>query len=107
MANLPRDVLKWLQTLDLSMTFLKPRQYVMKRVSYFEFDHETSDFANGYLIAEIFSCYYPGEFNVNLFSNGLSLESKLDNWGRLEKFFKKKGMRIPRAAIDAVINGSA
>ena len=62
------------------------------------------DFANGYLIAEIFSQYYPGDINVHRYTNGQSLDSKLDNWSQLDRFFHKKGISISREAIDAVIN---
>jgi hypothetical protein len=65
---------------------------------------DRSDFANGFLVAEIFSRYYPGDINMHSFDNGTSLPKKLDNWTQLEKFFKKKGVDVDRPLMDSVIH---
>ena len=43
------------------------------------------DFSNGYLVAGIFSWYYPQQIEMHSFSNGASLQTKLGNWQQLER----------------------
>ena len=43
------------------------------------------DFSNGYLVAGIFSWYYPQQIEMYAFSNGASLQTKLGNWQQLER----------------------
>eukprot|EP00291_Cryptomonas_curvata_P001782 CAMPEP_0172187748 /NCGR_PEP_ID=MMETSP1050-20130122/21515_1 /TAXON_ID=233186 /ORGANISM="Cryptomonas curvata, Strain CCAP979/52" /LENGTH=188 /DNA_ID=CAMNT_0012862115 /DNA_START=17 /DNA_END=579 /DNA_ORIENTATION=+ len=87
-SGLSRDVLKWLQSLDLS--------YSVKNVK--------RDFANGFLVAEIFSRYFPHEVQMHSFDNGTSLQKKLANWELLEKFFVKKRVPITRTMMDNVLH---
>ncbi|KAH6589755.1 hypothetical protein BASA50_009847 [Batrachochytrium salamandrivorans] len=88
MSGLPRQVIKWLQSLDLSFTVRIPKR----------------DFANGYLIAEIFLRYYPNQLQVCLLYTGDSTPQKSSNWDVLHKFFKRNGIHIPRDDIDAVMH---
>lgn len=122
-----REILKWLQSLDLS--------YSIKNVK--------RDFSNGFLVAEIFSRYFPMDVQVrppldfapkmypyapfpykypsppliltfgslplnplqmHSYDNGISLTKKLGNWALLEKFFQKKRVPIPREIIDDVVH---
>lgn len=87
-ANLPRDVFKWIQSLDLTFPVRNVRR----------------DFSNGYLVAEIFSWYFPQDIQMHSFGNSNGLQGKLGNWSLLRTFFKKRGLDIPYELIDGTIH---
>lgn len=87
-APLPREIIKWLQSLDLSFVLKNPKR----------------DLTNGYLIAEIVSRYYPKDINMMCFENGTRLAAKIDNWEQLYKHFQKKGLSISKQDFDPVIH---
>uniref|UniRef100_A0A8C4VP38 Spermatogenesis-associated protein 4 n=1 Tax=Gopherus evgoodei TaxID=1825980 RepID=A0A8C4VP38_9SAUR len=87
-TGLPRAVLRWLQSLDLSFF---PRNF-------------RRDFSNGYLIAEIFSWYYPGDIHSHSYENGASLATKLSNWSQLAQFFSKRNLKPVQELIDGTIH---
>ena len=86
-ARLPRELVKWLQSLDLS--------YKIKNIS--------RDLSNGFCIAEILS-RYPVPFVTNLpydvtnyyrvnmkeFSNGISFSERTSNWKHITEILTKK-----------------
>ena len=61
------------------------------------------DFSNGYLIAEIFSWYYPQEIQMHMFQNGTSIESKIGNWALLQKVMSFKFYQFVRLFLCCLI----
>lgn len=64
----------------------------------------SSDFANGFLVAEIFSRYYPKDITMHSFDNGTGMSKRKDNWLQLEKFFLKIGFHVERRVIDSILH---
>ncbi|XP_044143637.1 spermatogenesis-associated protein 4 [Bufo gargarizans] len=87
-TGVPREVLRWLQSLDLSFS---PRNF-------------RRDLSNGYIPAEIFYWYYPEDIQMHSFDNGTSLATKLGNWSQLEKFFMKRNLNVSKELIDGTIH---
>ncbi|XP_076877228.1 spermatogenesis-associated protein 4 [Brachyhypopomus gauderio] len=87
-TGLPREIWKWLQSLDLSFS---PKN--MRR-----------DFSNGYLVAEIFSWYYPEAFTMHSYENGTSLATKQSNWSQTEKILGKQHLSLRKDFIDGTIH---
>ncbi|XP_041653671.1 spermatogenesis-associated protein 4 [Cheilinus undulatus] len=86
--GLPREVLKWLQSLDLSFYPKNVRR----------------DFSSGYLVAEIFSFYYPQDFHVHSFDKGTSLSAKQRNWSQIERSLQKQNHHLMKEVIDGTIH---
>ncbi|XP_044061877.1 spermatogenesis-associated protein 4 [Siniperca chuatsi] len=87
-TGLAREVVKWLQSLDLS--------FYPKNV--------LRDFSNGYLVAEIFSRYYPQDFPVHSYDKGTSLSAKQSNWRQIEKSLQKQNLHFMKEVIDGTIH---
>ncbi|GIQ85669.1 hypothetical protein KIPB_007377, partial [Kipferlia bialata] len=63
------------------------------------------DFQNGFLIAEIFSRYYPSALQIHSFDTGVGSKVRTANWAFLERFFRKHGIPIPSDMVrDMVAN---
>jgi hypothetical protein len=69
MSGLPRTIIKWLQGLDLTYPINNPKW----------------DLCNGFTVAEIFSWYYPQNFNMSQFQNGQSLDARMLNWANVKR----------------------
>ena len=73
-SGLPREVFKWLHSLNLTFPIHNIRR----------------DFSNGYLTAEILSRYFPAEVEMHMFYTGISTSTKLTNWSLIQRFLMKK-----------------
>src|SRR3990167_9414813 len=85
-SPIPRELVRWLQTLDLPQQIRHPKR----------------DLANGYLVAEICARYWP---NVDLrqFDNGTSTKVKQANWTALRKAMAKQNASLPESLVQDVI----
>ena len=68
-SSLPREVLQWIDTLDLSYAIRNPR----------------IDLANGFLVAEILTRRFPAELSILTFYNAQRKDHKIDNWQQIQK----------------------
>lgn len=87
-SPLPREIIKWIQGLDLSFIIKNPKR----------------DLANGFLVAEILSRHFPKEINMNSFKNETRLAAREDNWDQLVKIFKRKFPQITKQDCDLVMH---
>ncbi|KAJ3270454.1 spermatogenesis-associated protein 4 [Terramyces sp. JEL0728] len=90
MRGIDRNVIKWLDSLDTGISYSHPKR----------------DFANGYIIAVIFSHYYPGQLQPWTLYTGNSEQQKQNNWviNTDSDVFEKNKIVIPKLAIEAVMN---
>eukprot|EP01022_Parablepharisma_sp_SALTPOND_P007916 TRINITY_DN1342_c0_g1_i1.p1 TRINITY_DN1342_c0_g1~~TRINITY_DN1342_c0_g1_i1.p1 ORF type:complete len:955 (+),score=104.92 TRINITY_DN1342_c0_g1_i1:4363-7227(+) len=95
MSGIPREVLLWLQSLNLTYKVKNPKR----------------DLANGFIIAEILSRYYTSEskehetikISTRSFDTGFSTQAKKANWSLLGKIFKKLQIPILDKEIEDVM----
>ncbi|KAM6923419.1 spermatogenesis-associated protein 4 [Xenentodon cancila] len=87
-TGLPREVVKWLHTFNLSFYPKNVRR----------------DFSNGYLMAEIFSHYYPRDFSLHSYDKGVSLSAKLKNWSQIQQSLQKRRLHLTKDAVEGTIH---
>ena len=78
---LPREIHKWLHSLDLS----------------YKITHPQKDLANGFLVGEILSRYFPEYIEMRSLNTGLSLENRESNWNYIRNVCYSKN---PKFAIE-------
>merc|ERR1719235_2286646 len=78
MSALPREVWRWLQSLQLSVQVRNVRR----------------DISNGYVVAEVLSKYFPSKVQLHNFDKGSAIDKKLANWQLLQKVFTSEGIDI-------------
>ncbi|KAK7194600.1 hypothetical protein NESM_000378400 [Novymonas esmeraldas] len=86
---LPREIVAWLQSLQLSSSVTYPRR----------------DLASGYVVAHICARYWP---NVPLhsFENKSSAASKQGNWFVLHKVMRKHGVEVSKSMVHGMMSGA-
>ena len=85
--GLSREVLRWLQSLDLA--------YSVRNVS--------RDFATGFLVAEILS-RYDSSIHMHSYDNGVNIVRRKDNWRQLCKFFQRADIPYTDDEIGRIIH---
>ncbi|KAJ3239374.1 spermatogenesis-associated protein 4 [Chytriomyces hyalinus] len=91
MSSLTRDVLKWVQGLDLTYSIKNTKR----------------DLANGFLLAEILSKYHPLEFQMHSYDTGMGPAAKRNNWEQLQKGCMKVGILLGKELCDDVARSKA
>ena len=86
--TIPREIIKWLDSLDLAYQVRNVRR----------------DLANGFIIAEILSRYYPKEISTYSFDNGLKKDKRKDNWEQITKLLVKKDYAIQESDYEPIYN---
>ncbi|GMH39954.1 hypothetical protein BSKO_07858 [Bryopsis sp. KO-2023] len=84
-----RDVLRWVQSLDLSHSLRNVRR----------------DMANGFMVAEILSRYFPEDVQMHSFENATCTHFKRDNWIQLQKILTRREIELPEAIVVGTMEG--
>lgn len=84
--SLPREIIRWLQSLDLP----------------FPVKHPKRDLANGYIFAEICARYWPN-VAMHSFENKHSQKEKESNWQILTRAFAKNNFELEASVVRCVM----
>ena len=87
MSAIPRELIRWLQTLDLPFAVKAPKR----------------DIANGYIVAEICSRYWQ-DVDLRQFDNGAGSKIKSANWAVLKCLFAHHDAQLPESLVADVMN---
>lgn len=66
-------------------------------------ENSCRDCANGFLVAELLSRYFPKEVNMRTYENGLSSRYRNDNWMQIQDSCRKHGFQLPGELVSAVM----
>ena len=87
MSALDRELIKWIQSMDLSQSLKNPRR----------------DLGNGFLVAEILS-RYDRTVEMHSFDTGSAMSRRLDNWQQIKKLLSNRScMTVTDEMIDSAI----
>ncbi|KAF5831295.1 hypothetical protein DUNSADRAFT_13324 [Dunaliella salina] len=64
------------------------------------------DVANGFLVAEILSCYFPQDIKMHGFANATSSHYKRDNWNQVIRFCAKQAIPLPIDLVEQTLVGA-
>jgi hypothetical protein len=90
--HLPREVLLWLQGLDLSTSLRDPSR----------------ELADGVLAAEVVARHFPALVHLHAFSPAAALDARRANWGLLARLMARGGLELglSPAGVEAVVRGA-
>ncbi|XP_077588419.1 spermatogenesis-associated protein 4 isoform X1 [Stigmatopora nigra] len=88
MTGLPRDVTRWLQSLELTVQPGNVRR----------------DFSSGYHVAEIFCHYYPRDFQLHAYNKGASFSVKQDNWNKIRRTVQRLHLHLTEKLVYGTIH---
>ncbi|CAH8594003.1 unnamed protein product [Heterobilharzia americana] len=91
MAGIPREVLRWLLSLNINLHHRKLKWHV----------------SNGVLAAEIIHNYQPKVVDLGKFIDGQSIEVRLRNWKLIQQVFHKLNIFIPPEVIEGVVHNKS
>jgi hypothetical protein len=84
----PRQVAKWLDSLDLAYQVRNMRR----------------DLANGFIVAEILSRYYPKEVSIYTYDNGNNHARRRDNWEQIAKVLAHREFTLKPSEYEPIFN---
>jgi hypothetical protein len=61
--------------------------------------HKCRDCANGFLVAELLSRYFPKDINMHSYMNGTSSTTRNDNWLQIQRACRKHGFQLPKDLV--------
>lgn len=61
------------------------------------------DFANGFLMAEVLSRYFPNDVSMHSFENVNSTPKKRSNWHLVSRFLATRGLSVSQQQLDDVM----
>lgn len=61
------------------------------------------DCANGFLVAELLSRYFPKDVNMRSYENGRSSHFRNDNWMQIQDACRKHGFQLPGELVSGVM----
>ncbi|EGR34127.1 hypothetical protein IMG5_023510 [Ichthyophthirius multifiliis] len=99
--SLPREILKWIQVLDLSYSVKDVKRFNFYFILFFI--KKQRDLSNGFLIAEIFQRYYPLKIQMHSFDNSHNQSRKKNNWELLQLFFTKNEIPIQKNEWEPIL----